>query len=291
MEGPAIGIIVPRTEGYPILSALRGIEEVFGPRGYEVMITHSHGSSEQEAAIVRLLMEQGIRGVIACVPAETGDLPLFSAFTRRGIPVVFFDQVKKLEGTSSVVIDNHCCGWMAAEHLARQGCRRIALVTSDVRQGVHLQRYEGFLRGLRSFGIPFSEELLIVGGMDEEGGVDAAARLLAMDAMPDAVFVTSDLAAAACMYALKEAGVRVPEDLAIVGFNNEPTSRLVKPSLTTIDYPGAEVGRIAAESLLECLSGGVVPVESRTVIVPVRLIVRHSSLRIKTGERSAAVPY
>jgi LacI family transcriptional regulator len=289
MKGPAIGIIVPRMDGYPITSALRGMGEVLESHGYEVMITNSHGSRQQEEEIARLLMGQGVRGIIASVSAETSKLHHFNAFLRHGVPIVFFDQVKKMEKTSSVVIDNHWCGWLAAEHLVQQGCRRIAIFTSDVRQGVDGQRYEGFLQRLRSFGISFSRELLIVGEMDERGGANAAARLLAMDPMPDAVFVTGDLAAAVCMNVLRDAGVRVPHDLAIVGFNNEPAARLVKPSLTTIDYPGVEIGRTAAESLLKRMSAGPAPVEPQTIIVPARLIVRHSSLSLPTEEKYAVV--
>jgi LacI family transcriptional regulator len=282
MAIPAVGVIVPRMNDHYIISVLQGIGQALDRWGYDVMITHSHGSSEQEAAITRLLINEDVRGIIACPSGEAQDLRHFSAFTRRGVPVVFFDYMGKLEETTSVVIDSRGCGFTAAEHLIGQGCRRIAVVTSDLRRYSNAQRFEGFLRGLRSYDVPFSDELLIVGEMDEAGGTNAAARLLCMDPMPDGVFITSDLAAAVCMHALQEAGVRVPEDLAIVGFNNEPPARLITPSLTTIEYPGWKVGRVAAERLLERASGSVTGAAPRTVVVPASLIVRQSSLRTNT---------
>jgi len=279
MATPAIGVIVPRMNDHFIRSALQGIGQVLDSRGYEVMITHSHGSSGQEAAAVRLLIGQDVQGIIACPTAGTGDIGYFRALTRRGVPVVFFGQERKLEETTSIVIDHRRCGFMAAEHLIRQGCRRIAIVTSDLRQDGNAQRYEGFLQGLRNYDVPFSDELLIVGEMDEDCGADAAARLLCMDPVPDGVFITSDMVAAVCIHALEKAGVRVPADLAIVGCNNEPAARLITPSLTTIDHSGLTIGKIAAAHLLERMSGGVTNGQSHTVVLPAELIVRHSSLR------------
>jgi LacI family transcriptional regulator len=100
-----------------------------------------------------------------------------------------------------------------------------------------------------------------------------------MDPMPDGLFITSDLVAAMCMHTLKEEGVRVPEDIAIVGFNNDPLGRLITPALTTIDYPGVEIGKTAAMSLISHLSGECPLVRSKTAVVPSGLIVRGSSLR------------
>jgi len=285
MSIPAVGIIVPRMNDHHITSTLQGIGQVLGSRGYEVMITHSQGSSGQEAAAARLLTGQDVRGIIACPSAETRDMGHFKAFTRRGVPVVFFGHVRKLEETTSVVIDHRRCGFMAAEHLVRQGCRRIAIVASGLWQEGNAQRYDGFLQGLRSYDVPFSDELLIVGETDEGSGADAAARLLCLDPVPDGVFITSDLVAAVCIHVLEEAGVRVPADMAIVGFNNEPAARLTTPSLTTIEYPGLEIGKVAAERLLERISGCVPDAAPRTVVVPAGLIVRHSSLRKNSLEK------
>jgi len=285
MAIPAIGVIVPRMDDHYITSALQGIGQVLDPLGYEMMITYSHRSNGRETATTQLLTGLNVGGVIACLSPETQDLCHFRAFTRRGVPVVFFHQGSKLEETTSVVIDQRGCGLMAAGHLIRQGCCRIAIVTSDLRQRDNAQRYAGFLQALRNYGVPFSDELLIVEEMDEAGGANAAARLLCMDPAPDGVFITSDLTAAVCMQILTEEGVRVPEDLAIVGSNNEPAARLVSPSLTTIDYPGLKVGRVAAECLLERVLGEVADTAFREVVIPAGLIVRQSSLRINTVEK------
>jgi len=169
---------------------------------------------------------------------------------------------------------------MATEHLIKQGCRRIAIITSNLERNVYIQRFKGFREALKDYTIPFTEDLLILGDIERDGGAEIAGMIREMRPMPDGLFFTNDLAAVLCMHSLQEAGVRIPEDIAIVGFNNDPLGRLVTPALTTIDYPGLEIGRTAARSLLYHLSGSHAA-ECRTAVVPAELIVRNSSLRVK----------
>jgi LacI family transcriptional regulator len=275
-----LGVIVPKLDSHFITSALKGIREVAAGKGYELIITHSQESMEKEIANAQLLFDWGVAGVIASLSVETKHLSHFAAFTDKGIPIVFFDRVERTEHSDMVVVDNARCGFMATEHLIRQGCRRIAIVTSSLERNVYMQRFKGFREALKDYSIPFTEDLLILGDNDREGGAGVAGRIMEMLPMPDGLFFTNDLAAAMCMHSLKEAGVRIPEDIAIVGFNNDPLGRLVTPALTTIDYPGLEIGRTAARSLLHHLSGSQVA-PCRTSVVPAELIVRNSSLRAK----------
>jgi len=273
-----IGVIVPTLDSYFITSALSGIREVVAEEGYELIITHSRESMKKEIASAQLLFDWGVDGVIASLSAETKDLSHFMPFTDTGIPVVFFDSAERMDHSDIVLVDNARCGFLATEHLIKQGCRRIAIISSSLERNVHMQRFKGFREALKDYTIPFTEELLILGDIDMDGGAAIARLILEMRPMPDGLFFTNDLAAALCMHCLKEAGVRVPEDIAIVGFNNDPLGRLVTPTLTTIDYPGLEIGRTAAENLLDhlsCCHGG----QSRTAVVAAELIVRGSSLR------------
>ena len=274
-----IGVIVHRLDSHFTTSALHGIESVTGAHGYETIITHSQDDSEIEIANARLLLNRGVDGVIASLSSQTESLRHFDAFAEPGIPVVYFDRVAKSNNSDVVVIDNSHCGFLATEHLINQGCRRIAIVTSSLERSVYAQRYTGFRSALRQYDIPFSHDLMVAGGIDGEGGIEAARRILKMNPRPDGLFITSDLVAAVCIHTLKEAGVRVPEDIAVVGFNNDPVGRLITPKLTTIDYNGFEVGKTAAMNLLDQLSGGGGGRGSRTAVIPAGLIVRDSSLR------------
>jgi LacI family transcriptional regulator len=274
-----IGVIVHKLDSYFVTSALKGMEEVAAAQGYELVITNSQESMEKEVANAELLFDRQVDGLIASLSVETKGLAHFRPFAERGVPVVFFDRVEKTGNSDTVVIDNARCGFMATEHLIRQGCRRVAIITSSLKRNVYAQRYKGFREALKDYTIPFTEDLLILEDNDKDGGMDAAWRIMHMDPMPDGLFITSDLVAAMCMHTLKEEGVRVPEDIAIVGFNNDPLGRLITPALTTIDYPGIEIGKTAAMSLISHLSGECPLVQSKTAVVPSGLIVRGSSLR------------
>lgn len=120
---------------------------------------------------------------------------------------------------------------------------------------------------------------MVLADIDSESGVEAARRILKMRPLPDGLFITSDLVAAVCIRTLQEAGIRVPEDIAVVGFNNDPVGRLITPKLTTIDYNGFEVGKVAAMRLLGHLSDREHGHGARTAVIPAGLIVRDSSLR------------
>jgi len=268
----AIGVIVHSLDSPFIPTALRGIQKVAAESGYDVIITHSQESGDKEAANTQLLYERGVSGVLACPTVETKGMRHFAPFMANGIPVIFF-------GRSGVMIDDARCGYLAAEHLVRQGCKRIAMVTSSLEGEPGIRRYAGFQEALQRWNPVALGRLMVVEGMEPEGGALVAARLLRMDPQPDGLFIPDDQAAVSCMCSLTRAGVRVPEDIAVVGFNNDAAGRLITPALTTVDYPGFEIGQTAASILLDQLAGRRAARRRPTTVVPPALIIRHSSLR------------
>ncbi|HVU94291.1 MAG TPA: substrate-binding domain-containing protein [Puia sp.] len=242
-----IGIVVDRLDSPFISTALRGIQKVVAERGYDIIITHSQESADREVANMRLLCDSGT-------------------------PVIYF-------GRSGVKTDDARCGYLATEHLIRQGCRRIALVTPGLKGGPGVLQYAGYQDALSRWSPGCSGRLLIMGGPGPEGGASMAERVVRMDPMPDGLVITDDRAAVGCVYALAGAGVRVPEDVAVVGFNNDVAGRMITPALTTVDYPGFEMGKTAAAILFDQLAG-LRPARRKSVtVIPPALIIRHSSLR------------
>lgn len=274
-----IGVIVHTLQSDFIKSALIGMEEVAGSLGYEIMIMHSQENMEKEVANAQMLFEQQVDGVIASLSFGTTNLNHFNIFANRAIPVVFFDRVDTNGNSRSVVIDNIGTGYAATHHLIQQGCKRIAIVTSCLERNVYADRFAGFRNALEEYGLPFTDHLLIVKDLTEEAGIEAARQIMAMQEKPDGLFITNDFVAAACMRALMEYGIRVPDDIAIVGFNNDPICKLTVPTITTINYPGIEMGRVAAMQLINALTGCDVQAKTKTAIIPASLIVRHSSLK------------
>ena len=278
-ETKTIGVIVHELNSNFITSVLAGIEKVTTEAGYDLIIAHSSESSKKEAANAKNLFHKRVDGLIASLSFDTTNLDHYKPYIDKGVPVMFFDRVEQ-DGTNTVVIiDNAKCGYIATKHLVDQGCRRIAHITSSLKRNVYSQRYKGYQDALFDNKIVFDESLLIVKDLSEEGAVESALRILNMKPLPDGIFITNDFVAAVCMRTLKAHGINIPGDIAIVGFNNDVIGKLIEPALTTINYPGIDMGEIAARNLINHLRGVSNIYQTNTIIVRSELIVRESSLK------------
>ena len=276
-----IGVIVHELNSSFITSVLAGIERVTAEAGYDLIITHSSESAVKEAANAKNLFHKRVDGLIASLSSDTNDLQHYKPFTDKGVPVIFFDRVEQDGSNTVVVIDNARCGYLATQHLIEQGCRRIAHITSTLQRNVYSQRFKGYQDALFDNKIPYDENLLILSDLTETGSIEAAKKILKLEPLPDGLFVTNDFVAAVCMRVLKEHDVSVPADIAVVGFNNDVISKLIEPALTTINYPGIDMGEIAARNLINHLNGVSNIHHTNTIVVRSELIVRDSSLKKK----------
>lgn len=274
-----IGLIVHELNSNFITSVLAGIEKVTAQAGYDLIITHSSESVDKEAANAENLFHKRVDGVIASLSFDTEDLSHFQRFVDKGVPVIFFDRVEQNSDNTVVIIDNYKCGYQATKHLIEQGCKRIAHITSSLKRNVYAQRYRGYRDALFDNGLPFEDSLLIINDLSEQKAVESATQLLQLDPLPDGIFITNDFVAAVCIRTLKEHGINIPEDIAIVGFNNDAIGKLIEPQLTTIDYPGKEMGEITARNLIDHLLGISNIHNTNTIIVNSKLIIRKSSLK------------
>jgi LacI family transcriptional regulator len=274
-----IGIIVHELSSNFITSVLAGVEKVTAEAGYDLIITHSSESYTKEIANAKNLFHKRVDGLIASLAFDTPDLNHFNPYIDKGVPVMFVDRVEQDGNNTVVIIDNAKCGYQATAHLIEQGCKRIAHITSSLKRNVYSQRYKGYRDALFENGIPLNEKLLFVKDLSEKSGVEAALEILKMKPLPDGAFITNDFVAAVCMRTLKEHGIKIPADIAVVGFNNDAIGKLIEPTLTTINYPGKEMGEIAARNLVNHLKGVSDMHQTNTIIVRTELIIRNSSLK------------
>ncbi|HSV11966.1 MAG TPA: LacI family DNA-binding transcriptional regulator [Hanamia sp.] len=274
-----IGIIVHELNSNFINSVLAGVEKVTTEAGYDLIIAHSSESYTKEVANAKNLFEKRVDGLIASLSFDTKNLDHFKVFKDKGVPVIFFDRVEQEGNNTVVVIDNYKCGYQATEHLIQQGCKRIVHITSSLKRNVYSQRFKGYKDALFDNGITFDENLLIINDLSEKAGIESAMQILKMNPLPDAAFITNDFVAAVCMRTLKENGIRIPEDIAIVGFNNDAICTLIEPALSTINYPGIDVGEVAARNLVNHLKGIGNIQNTNTIIIRSNLIIRKSSLK------------
>ncbi len=274
-----IGVMIHELNSNFITSVLAGIEKVTTEAGYDLIIAHSSERYEKEAANALNLFHKRVDGLIASLAFDTTNMEHFQPYEEKGIPVIFFDRVEEQGDSTKVIIDNYACGYQATQHLIEQGCERIVLVTASLQRNVYAQRHRGYEHALRDNNIPFNKDLVLIKDLSEQFGVEAALQIMNMKPMPDGAFITNDFSAAVCMQTLKEHGIRIPQDIAVVGFNNDAISKLVEPQLTTIDYPGMDMGEIAARNLVNHLKGISNIKSTNTIIVNSELIVRKSSLK------------
>lgn len=274
-----IGFLVPKLNSNFINSVLAGVEKVTTQAGYDLIIAHSSESYQREVANAANLFHKRVDGMIVSLAFDTVNLDHFNVFNEKGIPLIFFDRVERKSENTSVVIDNYKAGYEATEHLIKQGCKRIMIVTANLKRNVYLDRFKGYKDALFQYGIVYDEKRLIVNDLSQKAGVETAHKILAMKQKPDGLFITNDFSAAVCMQVLKENGIQVPKDIAIVGFNNDAIGQLVEPNLTTIDYPGEYMGKVAAQNLIDQLKGKDTLQKTNTIVINSNLIVRGSSLR------------
>lgn len=277
-----IGIIIHELNSQFITSVLAGIEKVMAGTGFDLIIGHSSENAEKEIANAHNLFHKRVDGVIASLSYDTKDVSHFEPFIKKNIPIVFFDRVEAAGAGSKVVINNFKAGHDATAHLIQQGCRRIAHVTASLTRNVYADRLAGYKDALQKAGLNYTEELVLINDLSEGAAAQAAHHLLGLSPRPDGVFITNDFCAAVCIKVFKEAGLNVPQDIAVVGFNNDVIGKIVEPSLTTINYPGIEVGEAAARCLLQQLGGNSSTHD--TILIHSELIIRGSSLKKGKGK-------
>ena len=221
-----------------------------------------------------------VDGLLFSLAYDTDNLDHLDVFIRKGIPVVFFDRVSEYPDYINIVIDNFKAGYEVTEHLIKQGCRRIMHIGGDLRRNVYRDRFNGYRKALKDHGIDYRDELLLLGRMDQQGADELVDRMMALDPLPDGVFASNDATAVAVICRLKVAGIRVPEKVCVAGFNNMPISTVIDPNLTTVDYPGQEMGEVAATTLINILKN-LSSVSLNTIVLKHALIIRASSTRLK----------
>lgn len=280
-----IGIIVHELNSNFITSVLAGVEKVTTEAGYDLIIAHSSESFAKEIANAKNLFDKRVDGLIASLSFDTKNLDHFKPFRAKNVPVIFFDRVEQEGNNTVVIIDNDKCGHQATQHLIQQGCKKIVHITSSLKRNVYAQRFKGYKDALSDNGIPYNENLLIIHDLSESAAIDSAMQMLKMDPLPDGVFITNDFVAAVVMRTLKENNIRVPQDIAIVGFNNDAICTLVEPALSTINYPGIDIGEVAARNLINHLKGIGNMQNTNTIIIRSNLIIRESSLKAESIQK------
>jgi DNA-binding LacI/PurR family transcriptional regulator len=238
-----------------------------------VFLANSHADPAREKRVVRSFEERRVDGIIV-TSSRVGALHV-SMLSRMEVPIVLLNNQHPSEAAHSVMIDNEGGSFAVTAHLIELGHRRIGYLGDRTGYQSDTERLEGYRRALEAAGVAFDPHLVQRGDGKPEGAREALALMLALAAPPTAVFCYNDMSAIGAMNAARAAGMRIPEDLSLAGFDDLYISQYLNPPLTTVRQPMAEMGRMAAETLLRLLANEPAP---QTVKVPGKLVVRESAI-------------
>ena len=276
-----IGVIIPEIVHFFFSNVIAGIEEVAYSKGYNVMVCQSNESFDREVNDADALISSRVDGLLVAISRETSDLSHFQEIIDNEMPLVFFDRLPHDQPVSSVVVDDKFGAFKATEHLIRQGCRHILHLCGPRHLLLARKRIEGYRLALEKYKIPFDQELIVdAPSGDREDAERITRNCLASGKSIDGIFAHNDKAALGAMTAVKAAGKKVPDDIAIIGFSNWEFSSFVEPQLSSISQPGKEMGKEAAKLLIAQIENpNQRSLPPQTIILGTELVARASSIR------------
>lgn len=216
-----IGVVIPEIVHYFFSTVISGIESVAYEAGYNVILTQSNESAQREATDLKALFNSRVDGMLISISRETNHYEHIESILAKDVPVVFFDRSYDNPNTSKVLVDDYEGAYEAVKHLIEQGCRRIAHLEMAPGLAIAEDRKRGYIDALKDHNLPVDDKLTIIcpsGSLED--GQRAAEQLLSLKKRPDSIFANNDLLAFGAMQVIKKRGLRIPDDIAIVGYSN-----------------------------------------------------------------------
>jgi len=274
-----IGIVIPEIENYFYSTILRGMDSVASLSGYRLIVSYTNDNQTNEILAIQELMLSRVDGIIACPSSELYDFTHYYDIIDNNIPLVIFEREPEEIPTYKVVTDNIKSSIEVTEHLISKRCRRIAFITNLEPLAAGRLRYEGYKMALKKHNIPLDHELIIHGNMNISTSVEATINLLKKKPLPDAIIGNNDMVAMVAMKIAKEKGFRIPQDIAVAGFADEPFSSFLEPSLTSVGQPAYLIGMKSLEIMLQMINGDIPINEDKKIVLESALVIRDSTKR------------
>ena len=272
-----IGVVVPNLVTHYYAAVLDGIEDEAGKAGYSVISANTHEDTAAEVRAIDNFISLHVEGIIACLSQNTTDYSHFEEISKMGIPLVFFGRTCLPELFSSVTANGDEAAQQATQHLIDTGSRRIAFIGGPNHLDMVRRRKHGYLEALRENRIPIDRNLVICEKIDYQWALEATTRLL-KEQHPDAIVAFNDIITFAAFTAIKEQGLHIPDDVALIGFTDDLHAKYVTPRMSAIEDQSHLIGQTACQLLLKNIGG-----DSKIYkkIVPQKLVIRDTSSRKK----------
>jgi len=273
-----IGLIISDITNPFFTAVVRGVEDVAQLAGYSVVLANADEDVSKESRYLEVAAAEQMAGVLL-TPASS-KLTSIEVLRERNIPVVTIDRRLANSPVDSVTVNNRQAAQAAAAHLISQGCQRIGFVAGPVAINTGSSRLAGYRAALKAAGRPDDAALVAYADFRTEGGYAATRQLIASGSPLDGLLISNNLMTVGGMQAIAEAGLRVPDDIAVVGFDDANWATALRPPLTVVTQPTYDIGRIAAELLLRRINGESFP--PKRVVLQAELVERGSSRRLPT---------
>jgi DNA-binding LacI/PurR family transcriptional regulator len=270
-----IGVIVPVIHSNYFSQALSGMTEVASEFDYHLMFCQSNESAEEEIKCIKKLLACHVDGLLISVSKDTCTSAELEKVKQMDLPIVMFDRTLADFPCNKVVVDEYEGAFRAVEHLIKKGCKRIAHVAGPVNTSVSVNRMKGYIDALSTYGLDYNEKLVYHCEGFEENALDAIKHILRQKPLPDGIFFINDLSAITAVKYMKKKGIDIPGDIKIAGFNDDPASDIIEPSLTTVMQPGYEVGKLAMRMVVDEIQ--VPRNDYQTITLRTQLLIRESS--------------
>lgn len=276
-EAPKIiGVVVPHLETHYYAAVLAGIEAEAAKAGYSVISANSHEDFEAEARALDNFVTMHVEGIIACLTQTTTDYHHFEEVNEMGIPLVFFGRTCLPEKFSSVKANGDVAAQEATQHLIDTGSKRIAFIGGPNHLDMVRRRKHGYLEALRENRLPILREMVVCGQIDYQWALEETTKLLQREDRPDAILAFNDIITFAAFTAIKQRKLRIPDDVALIGFTDDVHAAYVTPQLSAIVDQSHLMGSTACRMLLKNIAG------DQTIyhdIVSQKLVIRETSAK------------
>lgn len=273
-----IGVIVSNITTYFTSTILKEILIQSELKGYRVIISESNNDIEREKEMLLTMLQFGVDGILMSLTKNTIDVDtILYALNQK--PLVLFDKVSPKVPCTQIIINGEEAAFNAIEHLINIGKKRIAIIKESKHSYNSERRFQGYLRALKTHNIPVDEKLILsTDDISLKKGKILTSQLISLKERPDAIFSITDSAAVGVIQTLKKFNIKIPNEIAVVGFSNSLNSTIIEPNLTTIDQPGKRIGEIAVDFLIKEIQEPKDYLRSKTIEIKTNLIIRESTL-------------
>lgn len=271
-----LGLIIPEIVHHFFSSIISGIEDLAYSKGYRLIICQSNEDYKREVINTQLLLDHRVDGILISQSKTTHDSGHFKDLIDSGIPLVFFDRICETVATDRIITDDFGGAYLATSHLIAHGSRRILHLASPSHLQIGRLRMEGYFKALDDYGIAHDENLIMQCDTRDEV-FNARQKILDLSPDIDGIFAVNDFTAIAAMQILQQANYKIPGDIKVVGFGNDPIAGIAYPALTTVEQDGYRIGNTAVDILLKRIENPATFIDFQNIIIPVKLTHRQSS--------------